>query len=185
MQESDFEMEAKHNVSPEAKDLVTRLLARNPDDRLSAEEAMTHPFFDILHKDRSNLINEEVLEALMHRSETKFMQIVIYYFALKWVNPADIEEERATFIALDSDMDGRISFQDLCIALKGRYTPYEIQEAIIGRHQHAKKYITFLEFLAYTLDKGILLDNIELVGTVFQFFDKDNEGSIEDNELNE
>jgi hypothetical protein len=71
----------------------------------------------------------------MTRSESKFMQIVIYFFALKWINNADIEEERATFISLDTDNDGRLSLPDIVIALDGKYTFHQIQEALITRHQ--------------------------------------------------
>ena len=34
------------NTNPELKDLISRLLRVNPDERLSAEEALTHPFFN-------------------------------------------------------------------------------------------------------------------------------------------
>jgi Ca2+-binding EF-hand superfamily protein len=119
----------------------------------------------------------------MTSTETKFMQIIIYFYALKWIISEDIEEERATFFALDTDNDGRLSMADLVSALQGRYTKAQIEEAMISRHHHSKKYVSFLEFLTYVLDKQILLANMELVKTVFEFFDKDHEGSIEGSEL--
>jgi renal tumor antigen len=33
------------HVSPECQDLITRLLAYNPDERLSARQALKHPYF--------------------------------------------------------------------------------------------------------------------------------------------
>jgi renal tumor antigen len=33
------------HVSPECQDLIVRLLAYNPDERLSARQALKHPYF--------------------------------------------------------------------------------------------------------------------------------------------
>ena len=38
-----FRGEAWFNVSPEAKDLISKMLRMNPSERLSAEGCLTHP----------------------------------------------------------------------------------------------------------------------------------------------
>jgi serine/threonine protein kinase len=48
MIDNHFEWTSKARVSSEAKDLVTKLLARFPEDRISAKEAMLHPLFQVL-----------------------------------------------------------------------------------------------------------------------------------------
>lgn len=41
-----FEHEEFQQVSEEAKDLISRLLVTNPLDRLTASEALQHPWFE-------------------------------------------------------------------------------------------------------------------------------------------
>ena len=41
----DFNSEAWDEVSSEAKDLIRLMMARNPEDRISAEDALSHPWF--------------------------------------------------------------------------------------------------------------------------------------------
>jgi renal tumor antigen len=37
-----------NHASPDCRDLITRLLAYNPDERLSARQALRHPWFRTL-----------------------------------------------------------------------------------------------------------------------------------------
>jgi serine/threonine protein kinase len=42
----DATIEYKDTASEEARDLMTRMLQKNPNKRLTAEEALDHPWFD-------------------------------------------------------------------------------------------------------------------------------------------
>jgi serine/threonine protein kinase len=114
--------------------LITKLLARDPAQRISAADAMRHPVFHILQEDKPHFLVERVVDNLMNRTESKFLQIIIYFYALRWIHSYDLEEERATFYALDVDNDGRLSQADIFTALKDRYTPAQIREALVVRH---------------------------------------------------
>ena len=107
----------------------------------------------------------------------------MYFFALKWLNEEVVQEEYETFFALDVDKDGFLSLLDLLTALKGRYKSAAIIEALVDRHLQSKLYITFLEFLTYTLDKEVLLYNMEMLQEVFNFFDQNLDGCIDGDEL--
>ena len=107
----------------------------------------------------------------------------MYFFALKWLNEEVVQEEYETFFALDWDKDGFLSLPDLVTALKGKYKSMEIIEALVDRHLQSKLYITFLEFLTYTLDKEVLLYNMEMLQEVFNFFDHNRDDKIDGEEL--
>ncbi|KAJ2158089.1 glycogen synthase kinase 3 [Coemansia sp. RSA 552] len=54
----------RNRASPEAIDLITKLLDYTPTKRLSAIQAMTHPFFDELRNPNTMLNNERALPEL-------------------------------------------------------------------------------------------------------------------------
>jgi len=43
----DFDVETWNNVSPEAKDFVSRLLIADPDKRMTCEDMLNHPWMEI------------------------------------------------------------------------------------------------------------------------------------------
>lgn len=49
-------------VSDDCRDLLLRMLQRNPDDRISFEEFFTHPFVDLLHSPSPECINNAVCQ---------------------------------------------------------------------------------------------------------------------------
>jgi Ca2+-binding EF-hand superfamily protein len=67
---------------------------------------------------------------------------------------------------------------DLITSLKGKFSAEQIKEALVTRHLQSKKYVNFLNFLTYTLDKQVLLQNPELLQDVFSFFDPTATGVI-------
>ena len=45
----EFDEKEWSKISPEAKDLIRKLLTKNEKQRLSAEEALKHPWFSIIY----------------------------------------------------------------------------------------------------------------------------------------
>lgn len=50
----DFRDQFWGEVWPETKDLIKKLLVVDPKKRLSAKEALAHPFFDALRREASS-----------------------------------------------------------------------------------------------------------------------------------
>lgn len=70
-------------ISEDAKDLITMMLTYNPDYRISAVEALRHPFFDILkkghHKQPKDLSNA-LSNIYQFNAGTKLKQAVLEFF---------------------------------------------------------------------------------------------------------
>ncbi len=98
---------------------------------------------------------------------------------MRFTNDLDYDQEWNAFLALDYDLDGLISPTDLIRALKGQHDEQTIKDALYYRHHQRKPALTFLDFLTYVLDKNILLNNLDHMRDVFDFFDHDKRGIIE------
>jgi calcium-dependent protein kinase len=66
----DFDEEDWENVSDNAKDLVLKLLIKDPKQRMTCTEALQHPFFNILQK-KSKKDKAPVLQTLTRLSRFK------------------------------------------------------------------------------------------------------------------
>lgn len=54
------------SVSEEAKDLISKLLCPNPDERLSIEDAFSHPWFDMFQNEAEEFqqVNDGIFNAI-------------------------------------------------------------------------------------------------------------------------
>ena len=56
----------RSRIPPEAIDLVGRLLEYTPSNRITANEACAHPFFDELHQPSTKMVNGHELPLLFN-----------------------------------------------------------------------------------------------------------------------
>lgn len=63
------------NASPAAKDLLTKTLRLDPDSRLSAEEALEHPYFSAYHDPEDEPISEPFLDGEGSKGEVTIAQL--------------------------------------------------------------------------------------------------------------
>lgn len=59
----DATIEYKDTASEESRDLMQRMLQKNPNKRLTAEEVLDHPWFDDVD-DMINIFDEQELELI-------------------------------------------------------------------------------------------------------------------------
>ncbi|KAK6179679.1 hypothetical protein SNE40_011986 [Patella caerulea] len=85
------------DISDKARDLVLRLLKRNPDDRISFEEFFAHPFVDMCHTPNSKSLEKAtalVTKACEHDKAGEYEAAVRLYFeGLEYFIPAIHYEE--------------------------------------------------------------------------------------------
>lgn len=166
-------------VSSDAIDLVKKLLEKDPTARLSAEEALSHPF--ILKHDRKNddCVDQGVAEALLTFSKaSQFRRACMSVMAWSLTN-----EERAQvrdmFIAMDTSKQGTITMSELkeCLTKKFAITDKSIQPIFEALDTSQNEEIHYSEFLAAMCSTRIAMHD-DLLKTTFQRFDVDNSGFI-------
>lgn len=180
-------------ISPEAKDLITKLLDLNPEIRLSAKEALEHKWFKI-HENDSDLLNKISEQSLMSviknitefRAEQKLQQATLAFLVHNLSTQEEISELKEVFISFDKNGDGRLTKDEL---LKGMTRITNESKILDGLDELMKTidtdnngYIEFEEFLRASIDKDKLLTEKNLK-IAFDVFDKDKSGGISANEL--
>ncbi len=177
------------NVSESAKDLIKKLLEVNPKKRLSAKEALEHEFFQEISSNRLNEYNLDfsVLQNLKkNKIEQKFQQAVVSFLVYNFAKKDEIINLRKLFKTIDFDQDGRISKEELMVAMKKfdnlEITEKEIEEILYVIDSDKSGFLEYEEFIAATINKkGLFTD--ENLKAAFYLFDQDKNGTISTEEI--
>lgn len=170
-------------VSPSAKDLVGRMLEKNPNKRLSAADALNHYWFKIMDKPRSGFnstLTHSVFEGLQSwQNENRLKQAFLKLIA-KGLSEREIQDLRKKFKALDKTGDGIITIDDLrrsMIKSGYRVDERQLRGILDSLDSTGSNLICYNEFIAALLSKRMVLQEARLRET-FDKFDFNGRGYI-------
>ena len=173
--------------SPEVQDLVTKLLEVNVNKRLSAAEALQHPWFTKFNGKSlyMNLDKEKVkmyLDRLVSfEINSKFQQMVLAFIVHNVPDTDETKDILKIFRLFDSNDDGRLTkdelYNDLVKYENQQFIKEKIDDIFLILDGANNGYIEYEEFLRACMEKKNLLCDEHLV-YAFNFFDKDNTGRI-------
>lgn len=185
-----------NKISPEAKNLITSLLTRDPSKRISADEALNHVWF-------KKLKTKEKLNELVKNNKFKFINNLKNYRTDKVLQSAalaylvhnfnqmeDVREANKLFNSIDVNGDGKITKIELLTGLKKvlNINDDSLEEDVdkIFKNIDADNngYIEFEEFVRGCIDKEKLLSE-DVLKFAFRYFDKDGSGEITREEIKE
>lgn len=182
--------------SPESRDFIKRMLDKNPNTRISALEALKHPFFEI-HETRKRLYSttsEKFLSIVKKLSsfkyESKFQETALAFLVHNSLHLEEVRDLYKVFCLIDNDLDGKITRKELIdlysILLKGKKNLTEVQsevEEIFNNIDNDNNgTIEYEEFVRAVISKEKLLTD-DTLKFAFSFFDKDNSGDISLSEI--
>lgn len=182
-----------NTISSEAKDLIKSLLTFNVKDRLSSEQALNHPWFEI-HKVKDildNIESSELIDKYIHNLKTFKVESLLQEAALAYLvhNFSEIPEifnACKLFNQIDYSKDGKITADELykVMAIKNNNPKLKSDVDLIFKNIDSNNngYIEYEEFIRAAIDKTIFL-NEQFLSFAFNYFDKDNSGEITHNEL--
>jgi calcium-dependent protein kinase len=154
--EFEFYMPEWGSVSPESIDFIRKLLKLNPNERMSPEEALRHPW--ITERQNPTQVNRQVLQRLaLFKKPTLFQkEILLILGAL--LNSKELKEIRDTFFAIDADSSGTITLNELKAALlEAGSAEDNSPEEIIKRVDFDENgEINYSEFVSSTLDRSLM-----------------------------
>jgi len=103
------------------KDLLTKLLVKDQNNRLSIEEALLHPWFKhyLNTPDKnSQKIDEEIIESMKNFTrKTLFQKEALFYIA-KLSKDDEIKKLKNCFFEMDTDNTGTLDYEEIKIAFK-------------------------------------------------------------------
>jgi len=168
------------SVTSEAKDLISKLLTHDYKLRISANDALLHPFF----KDSKHSIPNTDFSLLNRLKEIKcsfkFRQAFLALISHNFANREEVTKLRRLFTFLDSNCDGIISKEELTNGFKNfgeNICLSQIESIFRAMDNDNSGCIEYEEFLRSLLDKTQLLSDFNLKMT-FDLFKSDEFGRI-------
>ena len=187
--DGDLDLTGLQGVGQEARDLVTQMLNRNYRLRISAAEALNHPYIT-----KSKLADagsgQQLTAALSNlkgfNGASKLKDAIHTFIATQIATQADLKDLREAFQTLDKNGDGRVSREELLTkyreTMSSASAEKEVADIMTQVDTNNSGFIDYTEFLTASLSKSRHLSQ-ENLETTFSLFDKDGSGKISAEEL--
>ncbi|CAH9070263.1 unnamed protein product [Cuscuta europaea] len=181
----DLESDPWPVVSDSAKDLIRKMLDRNPNTRLTAHEVLCHPWIvdDKVAPDKP--LGSAVLSRLKQFSAMNKLKKMALRVIAERLSEEEIGGLKELFKMIDTDNSGTITFEELKEGLRrvgSELVESEIKDLMDAADIDNSGAIDYGEFLAATVHLNKLEREENLV-SAFCFFDKDGSGYITIDEL--
>lgn len=173
-------------VSSEAKDLIKKMLEKDPSQRINAYRCIEHHWFkaSILELETTQpffLSKESAKQFVEYKPlgflEFEFLKQMVYMYDSR----EDIKRLKQAFVFLDEEHDGFINAQQLQSfieqAMEVELSDKELYRIMESLNLSLPDRISFTEFLAIGADKSILKKE-KYVRNIFYKFDCDRDGII-------
>ena len=189
--EIDYSNPNMKSLSPEAIDLLQKILVKNPDKRLSASEALEHIWIKKYapHTKVSRVFSRKIYNNLKNfREKSQFSTAVVTFVANYMMNDDELKSLKKLFFELDEKGKGVITKEDLFRGMDEcfdhKITKEEVEQIFSNIDYDNNGTISFDEFLKAAIDKKKLLTE-EKLKAAFALFDMNGDGDIEAKELQE
>jgi len=179
------------DVSEEAVDLVRKCLTYDPDKRVSASEALEHPWFKKFakaEKVKKSLASKALTNLKNFRADQKLKQATLAYIVKQCVSREETAKMEEIFAAMDKNNDGMLSKEEISEGYEEHFG-YTIDDEELDKLFDAidtdkSGTIDYSEFLMATMNEQQLLSK-EKLKAAFKMFDKDGSGTISREEIKE
>jgi calcium-dependent protein kinase len=173
-------------VSHSAKDLIARMIMKDPSLRITARQALSHPWIrgaDTLMKP----LMDEVYQGIKSFINEQALKRATFMYLASRLAERELQDLKQVFVSLDDDQNGLLSYSEFEIGLRRLMTQSSDRDVklrnlynMIDSNLNGK--IDYTEFLAACLHSQKYL-NIGLIKSAFSFFDTDDSGFITKEEL--
>ncbi|ETO23432.1 calcium-dependent protein kinase [Reticulomyxa filosa] len=182
---------ASHVVSASCRDLISRLLRTSVADRITAEEALEHPWMkegtvlpaDPLQRSAAPTVIKSMLT--FRRNGGLQAEILGLLKECNYLNPSQIDEVTEFFKAADTDANGLISREELHKALQ-KVDPHisdsDVDSIFRSMDANNDGFVDYDEMLTSRVNRK-LQSKEERLRKVFQAIDLDDNGKISQEEL--
>ncbi|KAH9322094.1 hypothetical protein KI387_016733, partial [Taxus chinensis] len=183
--ELDFKSEPWPHISEIAKDLIIKMLDRNPKNRPTAHEVLCHPWIQDEGVAPDRPLDSAVLSRLKQFSAMNKIKKMALRVIAESLSEDEIAGLKEMFKMMDTDNSGAITFEELRDGLKrvgSELMESEIRALMDAADIDNSGTIDYGEFIAATLHLN-KMEREENLFSAFSYFDKDGSGYITIDEL--
>ncbi|CAM9001628.1 unnamed protein product [Rhodiola kirilowii] len=183
--ELDFVSEPWPSISDGAKDLVKRMLVRDPKKRLTAHEVLCHPWIQVDGGAPDKPLDSAVLTRLKQFSAMNKLKKIVIRVIAESLSEEEIAGLKEMFKMIDADNSGQITLEELKVGLEkvgSKLKDSEIQNLMQAADIDNSGTIDYKEFVAAMLHLNKVHQEDHLYAA-FSYFDKDGSGYITHEEL--
>ncbi|XP_028782877.1 calcium-dependent protein kinase 4-like [Neltuma alba] len=181
----DFQSDPWPSLSESAKDLVSKMLEKDPKKRISAHEVLCHPWINDDNVAPDKPLDSAVLSRLKQFSAMNKVKKMALRVIAERLSEEEIGGLKELFKMIDTDNSGTITFEELKEGLKrvgSDLMESEIKSLMDAADIDQSGTIDYGEFLAATLHMN-KTEREENLLAAFSYFDKDGSGYITIDEL--
>ncbi|KAL6583919.1 Calcium-dependent protein kinase 10 [Orobanche minor] len=183
----DFKREPWPQVSESAKSLVRQMLEPDPQKRLTAQQVLDHPWIQNSKKASDVPLGDIVRARLkqfsvMNRFKKKALRVIAEHLSVE-----EVAVIRDMFVLMDTNNDGKVTYEELKAGLRrvgSQLAEPEIKLLMDVADVDGNGVLDYGEFVAVTIHLQ-RTENDEHIRKAFKFFDLDDSGYIELDELRE
>ena len=174
--------------SENTRDLINKLLERDINLRINAEQALDHKYFyefkvkDLLNeiKDKKQ-IEKFIANLKKYKRKSILQETILAYLIHNFPELEEINEAYKLFDKIDSKGNGKITNEELYIGLSlivnNDNLRNDIQEIFANLDTDKNNYVGYEEFVRGVIDKNCFVDE-KFLKFAFKYFDKNNTGVI-------
>ncbi|XP_018721792.2 calcium-dependent protein kinase 1 [Eucalyptus grandis] len=181
----DFSSDPWPKISASAKDLVRRMLIRNPKKRITAHQVLCHPWIQVDGVAPDKPLDSAVLSRLKQFSAmNKFKKMALRVIA-ESLSEEEIAGLKEMFKMIDTDNSGLITFEELKAGLKkfgANLNESEMLDLMKAADIDNSGTIDYGEFVAATLHLN-KVEKEDHLFAAFSYFDRDGSGYITQDEV--
>ena len=184
----DIEQGVWKSISAEAKELIQRLLTYDPNDRISAEDALNHHWISsnsevvIDQKTAENALNQ--LQGF--RADQKLKQAAFSFIASQLISKSEKERLAKIFKAIDKNGDGKLSKDEILEGYEEHFGKHldedELDTLFSSVDIDGSGFIDYSEFIMATMNEKKNVSEEKLKAS-FKTFDRDGNGTISHDEI--
>ena len=164
------------------------MLTLDVNKRISAQEALNHPWFkEQQSKELYNeILNEKVVDKLLtnlkkYKKNSILQETALAYLVHNFPQMRDVINACKLFNQIDVNGDGKITehelYKSLCTKIKSDTLEDDVREIFQVLDMNDDGYIEYEEFVRAAVSKEKFMGN-NVLRFAFRFFDKDNSGVI-------
>ena len=191
--EYDLKSPPFDKISKSALDLIQKLLNKDVEKRISAQEALNHPWFKEQQSRElyNEILDQNIVQKLLnnlkkYKKNSIIQETALAYLVHNFPQMKDVINACKLFNQIDLNGDGKITehelYKGLCTKIKSDTLEEDVRNIYQKLDMDGDGYIEYEEFVRAAVSKEKFMgDNV--LKFAFRFFDKDNSGKIDFDEI--